>query len=152
MPTSTASATQAWSIQGFFSRRRSTITPTIIVSCIIVPSSTHRRRNAERQAGDEVLGLQLDRPVRRHGKDEPDRSSTDLRPHLAGIPEAEPEEGHDAAGRIPVEFEAVPERVADPGRLGVQADEPGPAVVLHPFDLPDLHPAIHMMLVRKSVV
>ena len=55
------------------------------------------------------------------------------------VGEAQPEQRDDALRRFRVELAAAPQRVADPRRLGIEADEPRPVLVLDPVHRLDLH-------------
>ena len=77
----------------------------------------------DRQAGDEVLRLQAQHLVLVHRQDQIDRLALHLVHDDIRIAERQPEQSDHAALRRFVEFIAVPERIADPGAIGIEADD-----------------------------
>src|SRR5205814_866147 len=92
----------------------------------------------QREIQEEVLRLDSHQVAFVARNREVDGPSGDVAPHDCGVGELEVEEREDAPHLALLHLAAVPQLVQNRGRLGIEADVPGPALFLDLADRPDL--------------
>ena len=126
-PASTATGRHTKSAHALFALRRSTTTPTGMRTSGSARLMDGRQlRGSAGRSADSAASC-ADTLSARHGQDKINRLAGKAVDDDAGITKRQPEKADDAARSSSSSAAAVPQRVADPGRLGVKPDIPGRA-------------------------